>query len=78
MKTSTVKGTNDYLPKEVLLRDYLQNTILETYINNGFEHIITPAIEAVSYTHLQKRLKHQMKSRKQKKFQKQQNNLYQE
>ncbi len=45
MKTSTVKGTNDYLPKEVLLRDYLQNTILETYINNGFEHIITPAIE---------------------------------
>ena len=46
MKTSTVKGTNDYLPKEVLLRDYLQNTILETYINNGFEHIITPAIES--------------------------------
>ena len=23
----------------------MQNTILETYINNGFEHIITPAIE---------------------------------
>lgn len=45
MKTGTVKGTNDYLPKEVLLRDYLQNTILNIYINNGFEHIITPAIE---------------------------------
>ncbi len=45
MKTGTVKGTNDYLPKEALLRDYLQNTILDIYINNGFEHIITPAIE---------------------------------
>ena len=45
MKTTTVKGTNDYLPKEAALRDYLQNKILNTYINNGFEHIITPAIE---------------------------------
>lgn len=45
MKIKTVKGTNDYLPKEAALRDYLQNTILNTYINNGFEHISTPAIE---------------------------------
>ena len=45
MKIKTVKGTNDYLPKEAALRDYLQNTILNTYTNNGFEHITTPAIE---------------------------------
>ena len=31
MKISTVKGTNDWLPKEAALRNYLQNTILKTY-----------------------------------------------
>ncbi len=45
MKVTTVKGTNDYLPEKVRLRDYLQNTILSVYTKNGFEHIITPAIE---------------------------------
>ena len=30
MKITTVKGTNDYLPEEVRLRDYLQNQILNT------------------------------------------------
>ena len=30
MKISTVKGTNDYLPSEVALRDYLQSVILAT------------------------------------------------
>lgn len=45
MKIKTVKGTNDYLPQQAALRDYLQNTILNIYINNGFEHITTPAIE---------------------------------
>lgn len=45
MKTTPVKGTNDYLPREAALRDFLQQTILDVYIENGFEHIITPAIE---------------------------------
>lgn len=45
MKVTSVKGTNDYLPSEVELRDYLQNTILNIYKENGFEHIVTPAIE---------------------------------
>ena len=31
MKVNSVKGTNDYLPKETKLRDYLQGRILETY-----------------------------------------------
>lgn len=45
MKTTPVKGTNDYLPREAALRDFLQQTILDVYVENGFEHIITPAIE---------------------------------
>lgn len=45
MKISTVKGTNDWLPKEAALRDYLQNTILKTYQEHGFRHIMTPSIE---------------------------------
>lgn len=47
MKTTPVKGTNDYLPKEVLIRDYLQKTILETYQSYGFEKITTPVIEDI-------------------------------
>ncbi len=45
MKTTPVKGTNDYLPAEAALRDRLQSTILGVYKKHGFEHIITPAIE---------------------------------
>lgn len=47
MKITTVKGTNDYLPKEVLIRDYLQSVILETYQSYGFERIMTPIIEDI-------------------------------
>ena len=45
MKIKSVKGTNDYLPEQARIRDYLQNKILEVYTENGFEHIITPVIE---------------------------------
>ena len=47
MKKTTVKGTNDYLPEEVRLRDYLQNIILKTYTDAGFERIMTPAVEDI-------------------------------
>lgn len=47
MKTNTVKGTFDYLPKETLIRDYLQNRILETYRSCGFERITTPILEDI-------------------------------
>lgn len=47
MKITPVKGTNDYLPNEVEIRDYLQKKILEVYIANGFEHITTPVIEDI-------------------------------
>ena len=47
MKTSTVKGMNDYLPAEADLRDYLQSTIMRVYKENGFNRIITPIIEDI-------------------------------
>lgn len=47
MKITTLKGTNDYLPEEARLRDYLQNSILNTYTDAGFERIMTPAIEDI-------------------------------
>ena len=47
MKITPVKGTADYLPNEVLIRDYLQNIILETYRSCGFERISTPIIEDI-------------------------------
>lgn len=45
MKSTPVKGTRDYLPKEVMIRDYLQEVILETYRDAGFSRITTPALE---------------------------------
>ena len=45
MKISNVKGTVDYLPQEVEIRDYMQSVILETYREAGFERITTPIIE---------------------------------
>ncbi|MGN1084342.1 MAG: ATP phosphoribosyltransferase regulatory subunit, partial [Lachnospiraceae bacterium] len=47
MKITSVKGTNDYLPKETKLRDYLQSKILETYRSCGFERITTPILEEI-------------------------------
>jgi histidyl-tRNA synthetase len=47
MKVTSVKGTNDYLPNEVEIRDYLSERILAVYKENGFEHITTPAIEDI-------------------------------
>ena len=47
MKVTSVKGTTDYLPNEVEIRDYLQNKILSVYTENGFEHIVTPILEDI-------------------------------
>lgn len=45
MKITPVKGTNDYLPAQAELRDYLQRKICETYENCGFQRIFTPILE---------------------------------
>lgn len=47
MKATPVKGTNDYLPQEVKLRNYLQNEIVRTYQSCGFERIQTPILEDI-------------------------------
>ncbi len=47
MRTNTVKGTNDYLPAQAALRDYLQKVILETYQSHGFDRIMTPILEDI-------------------------------
>ena len=47
MKITPVKGCADYLPREALIRDYLQSTIVETYRSCGFERIYTPIIEDI-------------------------------
>ncbi len=45
MKATPVRGTKDYLPAETLLRDHLQDIILDTYRSAGFERITTPILE---------------------------------
>ncbi len=45
MKITPVKGTNDYLPAQARLREYLQKKISETYENCGFSRIFTPILE---------------------------------
>lgn len=45
MKTKSVKGTRDYLPQEAELREYMQQTIVDIYRQNGFSRIMTPAVE---------------------------------
>lgn len=47
MKIKPVKGTNDYLPREAELREYLQEKICETYEKCGFQRIYTPAVEDI-------------------------------
>ena len=47
MKVTPVKGTNDYLPEQMLLRDKMQQAILSTFSSCGFLHIATPALEDV-------------------------------
>jgi len=47
MKSNTVKGTRDYLPREVELRGFIERCIFETYKNAGFNQIVTPILENI-------------------------------
>jgi histidyl-tRNA synthetase len=47
MKIKSVKGTRDYLPQEAELRESIQRTILNIYRENGFQRIMTPAVEDI-------------------------------
>ena len=45
MKINPLKGMKDYLPDEMRLRDYVQQSILSVYRASGFERISTPMLE---------------------------------
>lgn len=47
MKITPVKGTTDFLPNEAELRDYLQQQIISTYKNYGYNRIYTPILEDI-------------------------------
>lgn len=42
-----VRGTRDYLPEEMKIRDAMQAIILRSYLNNGFSKIQTPILEDI-------------------------------
>ena len=47
MKQTPVKGTCDYLPNEMNIRDRMQQIILDTYKSCGYMHISTPILEDI-------------------------------
>ena len=47
MKVTSVKGTDDFLPKEAELRDYIMGVVLDTYKSFGFSRIYTPIVEDI-------------------------------
>ena len=47
MKQTPVKGTCDYLPSEMNIRDRMQQIILDTYKSCGYMHISTPILEDI-------------------------------
>jgi histidyl-tRNA synthetase len=47
-KPSIPKGTRDFLPAEVVKRNYIFDTIKEVFKRYGFQPIETPAMENLS------------------------------
>lgn len=45
INSKPIRGTRDILPDEMLIRDYIEQTILDTYRRYGFNRIETPALE---------------------------------
>ena len=43
-----VRGTNDYLPKEMQVREYVRGIILSTYKKYGFMQISAPILEDIN------------------------------
>lgn len=47
MNAQPVRGTKDFLPKEMEIRDYIRSKIEETYKSFGFNKISTPIMEDI-------------------------------
>jgi len=48
IKPQTLKGFRDFLPKEMAVRNYVKNTLIEIFENYGFQPLETPALEYAS------------------------------
>ena len=48
MSFEPVRGTEDYLPKQMALREYVKSQILKTYKKYGFMQIGTPILENIN------------------------------
>ena len=48
INTEPARGTKDFGPKEMIMRDYVKQEILDTYKKNGFMHIKTPMLEDIN------------------------------
>ena len=46
-RTKPAKGTQDILPEDMALRNYVQDTIRNTYREKGFTQIQTPSVENI-------------------------------
>lgn len=49
MNTNPAEGMRDFSPKDVELRRYLTNKIIESYRQFGFEQIETPCVERIQF-----------------------------
>ncbi|MGI6752068.1 MAG: histidine--tRNA ligase [Anaerovoracaceae bacterium] len=47
INSNPVRGTRDYSPEEMRVRDAMQDIILKTYLNNGFQKVQTPILEDI-------------------------------
>lgn len=48
IKSQTLKGFRDFLPKEMAVRNYVKNTLISIFENYGFLPLETPALEYAS------------------------------
>lgn len=48
IKPQTLKGFRDFLPKEMAIRNYVKNTLIEIFENYGFLPLETPTLEYAS------------------------------
>ena len=48
INTEPARGTKYFGPKEMIMRDYVKQEILDTYRKNGFMHIKTPMLEDIN------------------------------
>ena len=47
-KPQTLKGFRDFLPKDMAVRNYVKNTLIEIFETYGFQPVETPALEYAS------------------------------